>query len=397
MQKKHFLKGRAMDNGLCSVIQSVENRLKLHHSPQHQKSPSWAASGRQVQKKMELLEKQLLRTKRAGIEDLRRQLNTAKRRSSITTYQQERPAEMVVDGLQLPLKTPLVKSQGYCLELTAYGCFRKDYLVLMNSELYVYDRKDALKHRTLLMLTPGVFVKALASVPESLKRLPSSMVKSIMPATVAGNESLNRTMYPIQLFVGGQAGNVGIVNSQTLAIDYIPPVYTLFFDNQESQREWLRALQRATGNYSVHQHYAFCLRHLKTLRKAAATANMTQVNRPYQLARQMQVPGESTGPLPTTVETEAVGDDDYVDLQKHLAMENERKSINMAVEEAAQLSQAAIMKQRPLGEGRHGSLVVIGFHKETHKQVSLKIIPKMNMTMAQVESKRDMVKMYELA
>ena len=52
----------------------------------------------------------------------------------------------MLDGFQIPLKSEVVKAQGFYLELTPFGYLRQAYMVMLNAELYLYDSKDASKH-----------------------------------------------------------------------------------------------------------------------------------------------------------------------------------------------------------------------------------------------------------
>lgn len=69
-----------------------------------------------------------------------------------------------------------------------------------------------------------------------------------------------RQVWPIELHVGGTAGNHGLLNAAELKIGVNQAVYTLFFDSQTTQAGWYRALERASGCFNVLDHYTFSSR-----------------------------------------------------------------------------------------------------------------------------------------
>jgi len=69
-----------------------------------------------------------------------------------------------VDGFQHPQKFGITKVSGSFFERTALGSYRKDYMVLINQELYIYRDKEHRDHKKMIVLTPGVFVKRLQPI-----------------------------------------------------------------------------------------------------------------------------------------------------------------------------------------------------------------------------------------
>lgn len=65
------------------------------------------------------------------------------------------------DGFTLPVRFKNIRMRQLCRRRTVHGFYREAYLVLVNEELYVYDSKDQAFHEMLIILTPGVLVKAL--------------------------------------------------------------------------------------------------------------------------------------------------------------------------------------------------------------------------------------------
>ena len=65
-------------------------------------------------------------------------------------------------------------------------------------------------------------------------------------------------MYPIELYVGGIRGNVGIQKKNTSGKEGITPgVYTIFLRDEENQKKWMAKLRKATSCYSIKEFYDF--------------------------------------------------------------------------------------------------------------------------------------------
>lgn len=125
----------------------------------------------------------------------------------------------------------MVKVQGQFLELTVFGYFRKGFMVLHNEELYLYEFKDAPSHKKLIVLTPGVVVKSQQAVPENLKK--NSKFKGIIGSNEAAGDGSPRRIFPIDIIVGGAAGNIGIVNRANFSVGLVPSTISLFFDDED--------------------------------------------------------------------------------------------------------------------------------------------------------------------
>ena len=122
----------------------------------------------------------------------------------------------IVDGFQIPMKNKAdIKLEGSFLQKTELGCFRQSVLILSNQELYIYnDRYDisSKPHNVLIILNPGVFVQTLSS-------------RAIVPDNVKSDEKITK-VYPIELYVGGQIGNIGVNDNQ-----HQNGVFTFFFSS----------------------------------------------------------------------------------------------------------------------------------------------------------------------
>ena len=82
--------------------------------------------------------------------------------------------------------------------------------------------KDSKQHQKLIILNPGVFVKSLPSIPEDLKKKPKE-----------GHDEEKRLVYPIEIYLGGTAGNYGLHNLAEVKIGLNSTVLTVFFDQEE--------------------------------------------------------------------------------------------------------------------------------------------------------------------
>ena len=121
------------------------------------------------------------------------------------------------------MKCELTRASGYVFEFTPFGYFRRTFAVLMNAELYLYESRDVQKSQQLLMLTPGVTVRVLPPISANLKN---------DKAVSSGEECGVGKVWPIELHVGGVAGNHGILSAVDLKVGHIPTIFTLFFDSE---------------------------------------------------------------------------------------------------------------------------------------------------------------------
>ena len=92
----------------------------------------------------------------------------------------------------------------------------------------------------MIVLTPGVFVEKLhhITLDEHLK----------------GILNISK-LYPIELYVGGICGNVGIQKKDSNGIK--PGVFTLFLRDEENQKKWMSKLRKATSCYNIKDFYDF--------------------------------------------------------------------------------------------------------------------------------------------
>ena len=103
----------------------------------------------------------------------------------------------VHDGLRIPLKAKLVKLQGVYLQKTAQSFYKTSYLILKNSELYLYNDDETWNLEHLLILTPGVFIHKLKEIS--------------IPEGSSSFFDLSK-VYPIEVYVGGNISNNGLGN-----------------------------------------------------------------------------------------------------------------------------------------------------------------------------------------
>ena len=75
----------------------------------------------------------------------------------------------------------------------------------------------------MVMLTPGVNVRVLPPISTNLKK---------DKAATSGEENGVGKVWPIELHVGGMAGNLGILSAVDLKVGHIPNIFTLFFDSE---------------------------------------------------------------------------------------------------------------------------------------------------------------------
>lgn len=121
----------------------------------------------------------------------------------------------------------------------AHGYFKESYMVLTNQELYLYLDKDQPSYTHMVVLTPGVFVKSLSYI-----------------AVNPDQGSSQGKVYPIELYVGGQLGNIG--NEQVkLCKGNSLGIITLYFDTQDAHSRWSKFLEKATGSYVIKDFYNF--------------------------------------------------------------------------------------------------------------------------------------------
>lgn len=121
----------------------------------------------------------------------------------------------------------------------AYGCYKENYMVLTNQELYFYLDKDQPKYTQMIILTPGVFVKSLSYIPVD-----------------PDQGSPHCKVFPIELYVGGQIGNIG--KEQVKLCKSNPSgIITLYFGTEDAQALWNKFLEKATGSYKIKDFYNF--------------------------------------------------------------------------------------------------------------------------------------------
>lgn len=171
---------------------------------------------------------------------------------------------VVKDGFNIPLAKRIMQNQGSYLMKTATGFYRESYMVLTNRELYLYNDKDHSGTEQLICLTPGVFVKSLNCINVEQNQGP-----------------IHGKVYPIEIFVGGQLGNIGI-DGVKLAKDKSSGLITLFFDKPDDHQKWMKFLEKATGSYSIKEHYSFSENYEKKLQSILTAERLTEMKKDYK-------------------------------------------------------------------------------------------------------------------
>ena len=146
-------------------------------------------------------------------------------------------------------------------------------------------------------------------------------------------------MYPLELYVGGSYHNMGVEsNKQSQASQ--SGTMTLFFEKQDDQAKWLKFLERATGSYKIKDYYMFI--DITDKRYSFATFNFDRVK----------------------------------DLKmKYLDTEAVIKPLDEIRISRPELHHLFPFERFDdvLGVGASGSIIVQGSHKQSKKQVAIKI------------------------
>lgn len=105
----------------------------------------------------------------------------------------------LTDGFQIPIKFCNTRIGQTFLRKTPKGFYKSTYMILSNQELYIYNSKKNQDYKDLLIMTPGVFIKALPAISLS----PQDIQQKIY-------EYEHQKVYPIEIHLGGSTGNVGV-------------------------------------------------------------------------------------------------------------------------------------------------------------------------------------------
>ncbi len=116
--------------------------------------------------------------------------------------------------------------------------YRTAFMVLTNSELYLYPTKTAFFHEKLIVMKPGVFVKSLPPIAHFQEIAIGSMYTK------------NQKLYPINLHVGGTLGNVGVEPVQ-LQTQTQQGTITLYFLNLNTRQKVQSLLEKSAGCFNI--------------------------------------------------------------------------------------------------------------------------------------------------
>ena len=64
-------------------------------------------------------------------------------------------------------------------------------------------------------------------------------------------------LFPLEVYIGGRDGSLGVSNLQDLNSHRQEGVYTFFFNSQDTQVNWLKHIEKVTGSYRIHDFYQF--------------------------------------------------------------------------------------------------------------------------------------------
>ena len=137
----------------------------------------------------------------------------------------EDPRVEVLDPFKIPMKSDFVRHSGKSFVRTVQGFYKPIYLVLMNTELYVYASHSATKHDDMYALgqNMGIEVRALEPIPQTAELIQQGI-------TWQNYEGGDNKLYPIELDLAifSQRNYTGKLN--------------LFFVEQDQASKWLEAL-----------------------------------------------------------------------------------------------------------------------------------------------------------
>ena len=109
--------------------------------------------------------------------------------------------------------------------------------MLNNEELYLYsaNKDDREEPKQVILMTPGVFVKAQREI------------------SVEGD---HQKVFPVEIYLGGTYGNIGVAAPKS-ACDNQSGYITLFFESSDLQKQWVRLLEKVSGSYKIRDFYNF--------------------------------------------------------------------------------------------------------------------------------------------
>mmetsp|Transcript_17642 Transcript_17642/g.27300 ORF Transcript_17642/g.27300 Transcript_17642/m.27300 type:complete len:181 (+) Transcript_17642:553-1095(+) len=179
-------------------------------------------------------------------------------------------------------------------------------------------------------------------------------------------------MYPIELFIGGKMGSVGV--SQLMSDNYTEEkgVFTFLFISYEVQTNWQRYLEKATGGYKITEFYT--IRRKKNLPSISSLRRKSVARTAFLKEKTWNRKKVAPPSSDRLVE---------VDLFVHQTS-NGFNNNNTQVYETAQY----ITNCHVLGMGKSGSYIVEGHHNQTKRQVAIKIVSKKGKTARDIDETR---------
>ena len=135
-------------------------------------------------------------------------------------------AAEIIDGFDIPItrhREQMIKKSGQAFIRSNQGYYKPSFVVLTNTELYIYPDKDSRKHKDVYIVGQemGIFIK---------KKQPC-------------NETPENKFYPIEISLGFDDPE----SSQGIIV--------LFYDSQDLMDQWYDILMKATGCYEPWNFY----------------------------------------------------------------------------------------------------------------------------------------------
>ena len=137
----------------------------------------------------------------------------------------------------------LIMNGGPAYVKTPEGYYKSQFIVLKNSELYIYSDKSSEVENMMLVLSPRVFVRVEPEI-----KVTDSQVSLLTDKPLT-------KVFAVILIIGGEFyTNQGIHKASMYDGDYRGRV-TLFFKSQDTQLSWKHFFERATGNFQFSEYY----------------------------------------------------------------------------------------------------------------------------------------------
>jgi hypothetical protein len=90
----------------------------------------------------------------------------------------------LINGFGVSINHHLIYNSGNYLTKTSTGFYKKQYMCILNQELYLFSDKNSTSYNKMIILTPGVFIKKCKPITNMNNKEEGKKTQKVHPIEV---------------------------------------------------------------------------------------------------------------------------------------------------------------------------------------------------------------------